>query len=307
MKVFVTGGDGFVGKHLEAAFTAAGHTVTPVGGPHAPGGIDIENVSQIAEALRDALPDAIVHLAAVSSVSRSHQHPREAMAVNAVGTTALLEAMRLVCADARLLVVSSGEVYGRAAARGPLPEDAPLEPLSPYAASKVAAEAVAFQYHRSYGTHVVCARSFSHLGAGQSPSFAIPSFASQIAAIRQGRASSTLLTGDMTPIRDFLHVADVVDAYEVLLEKGVPGTAYNVASGVGRSLQSLLDQLLDLSGVQAHIEVDPARLRPVEIPVLVGNAWRLRGLGWLPSRTVEQALRDVLAEFGGLSRASMRP
>jgi GDP-4-dehydro-6-deoxy-D-mannose reductase len=307
MKVFVTGGDGFVGKHLAAAFTTAGHTVTPVGGPQVSGGVDIENVSQIAEALRDALPDAIIHLAAVSSVSRSHQHPRESMAVNAVGTTALLEAMRLVCPEARLLVVSSGEVYGRSASYGPLPEDAALEPLSPYAASKVAAESVAFQYHRSYGTHVVCARSFSHLGAGQAPTFAIPSFASQIAAIRQGRASSTLLTGDMTPIRDFLHVADVVDAYGVLLEKGIPGTAYNVASGMGRSLQSLLDKLLELSGVQARIEVDPARLRPVEIPVLVGDASRLRSLGWEASRTVEQALRDVLDEFGALQRASRAP
>jgi GDP-4-dehydro-6-deoxy-D-mannose reductase len=300
MRILVTGADGFVGKHLVAALRDDAAEVIAAGGPAVPGGIDLQSSESVSAKLRDARPDVVVHLAAVSSVSRSHRHPIETLAVNALGTTILLDAAHRECPRARLLVVGSGEVYGRSAGAGAVGEDAPLEPLSPYAASKVAAEAVALQFHRSYGMDVVCARSFAALGAGQATDFAIPSFASQIAAIKRRQAPAVLHTGDMTPVRDFLHVQDVVSAYRVLVKRGVAGAAYNVASGAGCTLRSLLDDMLTLASVEAEVKVDPARLRPVELPMLVGDASRLRRLGWAPVHTVEEALRDVLAEHGAL-------
>ncbi|HEX4337950.1 MAG TPA: GDP-mannose 4,6-dehydratase [Polyangiaceae bacterium] len=300
MKVLVTGPDGFVGGHLCRGLAAAGHDVVEARGPGMEEGLDIRDAARVDELLHASLPDAVVHLAAVSSVGKSHRDPVETLDVNVVGTAALLSAARKAVPSARLLVVGSGEVYGRTSGGVPAAEDAPLEPLSPYAASKAAAEMVALQFHRSYGTDVVCVRSFSHIGRGQAPDFAIPSFAAQLAAIRRGEAPPVLRTGDLTPVRDFLHVADVVDAYELLLRKGRAGSVYNVASGEGHSIRSLLDEMLDVSRVQAKVEVDPSRLRPVEIPVLLGDPARLKALGWTRRRTVRDALRDVLDEHGAL-------
>jgi GDP-4-dehydro-6-deoxy-D-mannose reductase len=298
MRVFVTGAEGFVGAHLCRALTAAGHLVIVAPGPGSDDGVDIRDEPRLAALLHDAEPEAVVHLAAVSSVGKSHRDPIGTLDVNVVGTTALLAATRRAAPDARLLIIGSGEVYGGSAAQGPVTENAPVEPLSPYAASKAAAEIVALQFHRSYGSNVVCVRSFSHVGRGQALDFAIPSFAAQLAAIRRAEAPPVLRTGDLSPVRDFLHVSDVVGAYELLLRKGAAGSVYNVASGVGRSIRNLLDEMLELSGVNARVEVDPARLRPVEIPTLVGNPARLAALGWTPKRAVRDALRDVLEEQG---------
>ncbi len=300
MKVLVTGPDGFVGTHLCRALSAAGHEVVEAKGPTAEEGVDIRDVERLGELLHATHPDGVVHLAAVSSVARSHRDPVETLDVNVVGTAALLSAARKAVPGARLLVIGSGEVYGRGGEAAPAKESAALEPLSPYAASKAAAEMLALQFHRSYGTDVVCARSFSHIGRGQSVDFAIPSFAAQLAAIRRNEAPPVLRTGDLSPVRDFLHVADVIAAYVLLLEKGAAGGVYNVASGAGHSLRSLLDDMLELCSVQAKIEVDPARLRPVEIPVLVGDPARLAALGWAVRHPLREALRDVLAEQGAL-------
>jgi GDP-4-dehydro-6-deoxy-D-mannose reductase len=299
MRVLVTGPEGFVGRHLCQGLAARGHEVIEAPGPGSEEGVDIRDATRLGALLHSVRPQAVVHLAAASSVGRSHRDPVETLDVNAVGTTALLAAARRAAPDARLLIIGSGEVYGRAAS-SPATERTPLEPLSPYAASKAAAELIALQFHRSYGTNVVCVRAFSHLGSGQGQDFAVPSFAAQLAAIKRGEAPPVLRTGDLSPVRDFLHVADVVSAYELLMRVGAPGSVYNVASGTGRSIQSLLDEMLVLSNINARVEVDPARLRPVEIPVLLGDPARLRALGWEPRHQVRQALSDVLAEQGGL-------
>ncbi|HEX7669437.1 MAG TPA: NAD-dependent epimerase/dehydratase family protein, partial [Polyangiaceae bacterium] len=182
MKILVTGADGFVGRHLSLALRAANHEVVEPGGPSAPNGLELTDGPSVLAAMDAARPDAVVHLAAVSSVAESHHEPGRTFAVNAVGTTHVLAAIRKASPRARLLLVSSAEVYGRAAANSPTNEDAPLEPLSPYAASKVAGEVAALQFHRSYGTDVVIARPFGHVGSGQALRFVIPSFAAQIAA-----------------------------------------------------------------------------------------------------------------------------
>jgi GDP-4-dehydro-6-deoxy-D-mannose reductase len=304
MKSLVTGPDGFVGRHLCKWLSAAGHEVVEARASGGPNGFDIRDSESVTKVLSATRPEAVVHFAAVSSVAQSHRDPAEAFAVNAVGTVNLLAASRKVCPDARLLVIGSGEVYGRAAKPGPTPEDAPLEPLSPYAVSKVAAEMAALQFHRSYGTNVVCTRSFSHLGTGQATQFVVPSFAEQIAKIKKGAARPVLLTGDLSPVRDFLHVEDVVAAYGLILTSGASGTVYNVASGSARSVRSLLDEMLVLAEVTADVEVDPARVRPVEIPSLIGDPSRLGALGWTPKHDVTTALRDVLREHGALAASS---
>jgi GDP-4-dehydro-6-deoxy-D-mannose reductase len=299
MRVLVTGAEGFVGRHSCAALRTSGHDVTELPGPGVAGGMDIRDVKELASRVSAARPDAVLHLAAVASVGASHRTPALTMDVNVVGTAALLTAVRDEAPGARTLVIGSGEVYGRAG-DAPAPEETPIAPLSPYASSKAAAELVAFQFFRSYGVPVVCARSFNHLGAGQSADFVVPAFAAQLGAIRKGRAEPVLRIGELSPVRDFLHVDDVVRAYELLLVTGAPGEAYNVASGEGRSVKSLLDEMLELTGLAVRIEVDPERMRPVELPCLVGDASRLRALGWTPRLGIRDALREVLVEHGAL-------
>lgn len=298
MKILVTGADGFVGRHLGPVLRDAGHEVSEARSPGDADGFELTDPAKVQRALEAVRPEAIVHLAAVSSVAESHRDPARTMAVNALGTAHLLAAAKDVCPRARLLFVSSGEVYGRLPPGPAAVEDVPPAPLSPYAASKLAAEVVALQFHRSYGMDVLVARPFSHLGRGQAPHFVVPSFAIQIAAIARGAAEPVLRTGDLSPRRDLLHVDDVVRAYELLLRAGKPGGIYNVASGTGRTIRELLDEMLALARVEARVEADPALVRPVEIPELIGDPARLRALGWAPRRTVRDALVEVFDERG---------
>ncbi len=241
-------------------------------------------------------PEGVIHLAGISSVARSHSEPAETAAVNVAGAANLLQAVRDHAPRARVLLVGSGEEYGRLEPDRPADERSPLAPVSPYAASKVAAEILGRQAFASYGTAVVLLRPFNHLGAGQAPGFVVPSFAAQLVKISRGQASATIEVGDLSPVRDFTHVLDVVDAYLLLLAHGEPGEAYNICSGEGWSIRQVLDALQALANTQAEIRVDPARLRPAEIPWLVGNPARIEQLGWKRRRSVDQALGEVLAE-----------
>jgi GDP-4-dehydro-6-deoxy-D-mannose reductase len=307
MKVLVTGADGFVGRHLCRHLCDMGDAVLAVtGGPEAAALLGVPVSSQhcveitdkqaVHQVFESTLPDAVVHLAGFSSVGKSHEQPEQAFLVNTLGSVHVLTAVRDFCPRARVLLVNSSEAYGSMPFGSRAREDQPLVPLSPYAASKLAAEVAGFQFQRSNQLHVLSARAFSHLGRGQSPSFAIPAFAQQLAAIAAGKATAVLKVGDLSPIRDFSHVSDVVEAYRLLLLRGEPGEAYNVASGAGRSMKSLLDELILLSRVRAEIEVDPSRLRRVELPYSVGDPAKLMRLGWAPSRSVSLALADALAE-----------
>lgn len=300
MRVFVTGADGFVGRHLCAALRAAGDEVLEAHGPRAETvsstalHLDISELDKVREAVAEAKPDAVIHLAGFSSVAKSHQNPPRVYAVNALGAVNLLTAVRESVPKARVLLVSSGEVYGPVPAGTRAAEETPRMPLSPYAASKAAAELAGVQFHRNYGMNVVIARPFNHLGAGQDPTFVVPSFAAQIGAIALGRIDPVLRTGNLDAVRDFSHVKDVVAAYQLLVTKGEAGQTYNVCSGEGRTIGSVLEEMLQLTGVQARIELDPARLRPSDIPSLVGAPDKLRALGWEPKLTLTDALRDVL-------------
>jgi len=296
MRVLVTGSDGFVGRHLVAALRARGDAVEACGSPGAIGGLEITDDEAVSSRIDRTRPEAVVHLAGISSVAESHKHPTTAVAVNVLGAMNLLKGLREHARGARVLLVGAGEEYGRLAEGERAAEDHPLAPLSPYAASKVAVEVLARQALAAYGMAVVFARPFNHLGAGQASNFFLPSFAAQVIRIKRGEVAPLISVGDLTPVRDFTHVLDVVDAYLLLLKRGVTGETYNICSGQGRSIASLLEELQQIAKTSAAIRVEADRLRPTEIPWLIGDPGRIEALGWTRRRTVRRALEEVLEE-----------
>jgi len=328
-KALVTGANGFVGGWLIADLLRDGCEVLGVGrvpDPAAPparlgacdlSGVDADGaaayagpdgawtfrdldlaVEGAAAALLDLhRPDAVYHLAAQSSAAISFDDPHLTFDVNVTGTLRLLEALRALPPDARprLLAVGSSEEYGPVATTTPLDEATPLNPASPYGVTKVTQTLLCRQYARSFDLPVVMTRSFAHTGPGQSTVFAYPSFARQIVAIERGEQPPTLRVGDLSPVRDYLHVADVVRAYRLLRERGEPGEIYNVASGEGLSMQKGLDILLAASDSGIGVEPDPARFRPSNVPYMVGDCDKLkRATGWKPARGLDDTLRDLL-------------
>jgi len=300
MRVLVTGAGGFVGRQLCEHLTARGDQAIPIGWPASSTqdgtkSVDVTDAQAVRDAVEAAQPDAIVHLAGLSSVAASHRDPSRTFAVNALGAVNVLAAVQQIASGARVLLVGSSEMYGPLAPGSRATEESPLRPVSPYASSKVAAEVAGFQFHRGRSLSVVSARPFNHVGRGQRTDFVVPSFAEQIASIRRGRTSGVLRVGNLDAVRDFSHVADVVEAYRLLLHRGESGQAYNVCSGEGRSIGGVLQRMIELAGVEVRIEVDPSRFRPSELPYLVGDPVKLQRLGWRASRTLDDALRDALA------------
>jgi GDP-4-dehydro-6-deoxy-D-mannose reductase len=260
--------------------------------------MDVTRQEQIAAALEASCPDVILHLAAISHVPDAMHNPGYAYEVNVVGTVRLLaevERLRMEgkC-DPTVLVVGSAEQYGRHDFNEmPLHEDVEQRPLTLYAASKTAQEVAALQAWRSRGARIVCTRSFNHSGIGHAPRFLLPGLVAQ--AIALPPAGGTLLIGNGDTMRDFLHVADVVEAYVALLERGAPGEVYNVCSGEGSTVRELAATVLQRLGVSADIATDPARARPVDVPVLVGSNQKLRRVtGWAPRRTRSDIIDDLI-------------
>lgn len=239
--------------------------------------------------------EAILHLAALASGREARQNVGRAWNVNAAGTARLCEAAaRLGDRPAPLmLVVSTGEVYGMGGTAGRQETD-PAAPVSPYASSKLGAEVAAFEVMRRTGLRCIVARPFAHTGPGQTDQYVVPALASRIrAAARSGDGS--IPVGNLDPVRDFLDVRDVVEAYVRLLRQGVPGQVYNIASGVGISLRVVFDRLAALLGVSVRPVTDPALTRTADVPHLVGDSTKLRqATGWEPSLSFDQSLRDLV-------------
>jgi GDP-4-dehydro-6-deoxy-D-mannose reductase len=302
----VTGANGFVGGHLvprllsadarvfglvrpgtsrEAAFTAVE--------------ADLLDAAAVVRAVAEAAPDRIVHLAAQSSAKDSWQSPDATLRVNLLGLLNLLEAVRRAGLLPRMLVVGSAEEYGAVSdASRAIDEDTPLRPCSPYAVSKVAQGYLALQYHLAHKLPIVRTRTFNHTGPGRGAGFAESSFARQIAEIEAGRREPVIHVGNLEAVRDFGDVRDVVRAYLMLIEEGEAGEVYNVCSGHGVRIGDVLDRLLALSSARVEIRTDPALLRPADVPVLVGDATKLRrATPWRPEIPLERTLADLLQHW----------
>lgn len=290
----MTGAGGFVGAHLMKHLADEGDEVV---GLDRLDGIDITEADELTEAVLKAAPDAVYHLAGASDVGGSWSAPRSTFLANALGTLNVLEASR-EAGVTRVLAVSSADVYGRVdESELPLDEDQPLRPVSPYAASKVAADALAQQAWLGHRLPVMRVRAFNHLGPGQSDKFVAPSLAARIAGNERDGGDQVPI-GNMTPRRDVTDVRDVVRAYRLLIEHGEPGAVYNVCSGRAVSVAEIADQLLGMAHRPMHLVPDPELQRPVDIPVLVGDSNKLRAAtGWAPSIPLETTLADVLADW----------
>ncbi len=302
MHVLVTGAEGFVGSRLVEQLVQRGHAVTsccspapPVRGvqasdrPNAPAtsvALDVCDRRAVERVFREKAPDAVVHLAGLSDVAASWRRIHDYYRVNVEGAEHVAAAAReLSC---RLLLASSAEVYGRVrVADLPVAETQRLRPGSPYALTKAAAERLSLPFG------AIAARAFNLIGPGQSTRFALPSFAAQLAAIAAGRAEPVLHVGNLGARRDFVHVDDGVDALILLLERGEAGGAFNIARSEAVAVESVLHRLIEISGIEVEMRHDPARRRPADVPVMCGDASRLRALGWRPERSLDEALRAI--------------
>jgi GDP-4-dehydro-6-deoxy-D-mannose reductase len=296
LRVLVTGAQGFVGGRLVPRLVAAGHT--PIGVDRE---VDVGDPGAIAGTVRSAAPDAVIHLAALSFVPDSFRDPLANFRVNFLGVRHLLDAAAAHAPGSRVVVVSTGNVYGVATPpAAPFDESAPLRPGSPYARAKAAADLLARGYARR-GLDVVRVRPFNHTGRGRPESFVESSLAKQIVEIALGRRRPRIEVGNLDAVRDFLDVEDVVAAYLGLLDRSVPPGVYNVASGVGRSVREVLGSLLALVGVaesKVEITVETSRWRPTDHAV--GDAGRLRAAtGWAPRVSFTDTLRALVEGWRG--------
>jgi GDP-4-dehydro-6-deoxy-D-mannose reductase len=289
----VTGAGGFVGPHLVAHLRAAGDDVTEMDllGPVE---LDVTDADSALACIDAARPDVVYHLAALSHVGQSWSSPGRSFRVNAEGTLHVLRAC-LEVGVPRVVVILSSEVYGNASGDTPLREDAPLRPVTPYGASKAAADLVALQMHLADRLDVVRVRPFGHTGPGQSDQFVVPALASRIARAERDGVDE-IPVGSLDAVRDLSDVRDVDRAYRQLALEGVAGEAYNVCSGVGVSIREIADLLLTHAKRDIRLVTDPALVRAVDAPRMVGDNAKLRETtGWAPEFSLEQTLADVLA------------
>lgn len=315
MRVLITGCGGFVGKHLCRFFQTQ-----PESGDEIYAGVyseeearsvmettglpaarilqaDITDKEAVRQMTETAAPHRVVHLAAQASVALSFQEPELTMRINADGTRYLLEALRDVSPTARVLLVGSIDQYGYVEPDSqPIPETCPLTGVSPYGESKRRQEALALQHVRRYGQQIILARSAPHIGRGQSRRFAVADWVAQIREMKRGERPRMLTVGNLEAVRDISDVRDVTRAYGMLLEKGVPGEVYNVGAGRGVKMAEIPPLLGKLAGIpDLEIHVDPDRLRPSDIPVLVPDVKKLIShTGWRPRYTLEQTLAWML-------------
>ena len=307
MRVLVTGGTGFVGRHLVQLLARHRHTVfaTYLTAPAdaLPSaellGCDMRNPDQVLRTVRLAQPQQVYHLAGLSSVTKSFAEARQVWEANVFAAMNLLDALRETAPKARILLVGSGQCYGRVARdRLPITEDEPAAPENPYAASKAAADLLGLQFFHSCELNVVRARPFNHTGPGQSPDFVCSNLARQVAEISAGLRPPKLCLGNLRVERDFSDVRDVVRAYELLLRHGQAGQAYNVASGRGVAISAVVRILQSFCPVRFKVEVERSRVRAGEVDRLFGSNRKLRRTtGWKPEYPLSRTLRDLYSHW----------
>ncbi len=330
----VTGALGFVGCHLTRSLLLAGLQVVGIGKhsktealpgqvgefrlgdgiPELKGSVtysgpsgtfiylalDLEDPAPIMDLMQAIRPVMIYHLAAQSSAAFSFEHPRETFQSNVLGTVNLLEAVRSLPRVNCPVVLSVGscEEYGpQDSSAYPLTEDTALNPLSPYAVSKVSQTLLCRQYVRAWDLPIIPVRAFSHTGPGQDSRFVFPSFARQIAAAEAGKGPLEIVTGDLSVVRDFLHVRDVITAYRALMKEGTPGEIYNVSSGQSVTIEQGLKIMTGMANCAITVRQDPDLMRPADTPVMLGDNSKLcKETGWSPEWDLTYTLGSLMEE-----------
>ncbi len=312
MRVLITGVTGFAGSHL-AEFILAEHPDAEVFGTmrwrsRTENIRDVESKIQLLECdLRDLSsakqlmervnPDRIFHLAAQSFVPSSWNAPAESLTTNIIGQLNVFESVRAMKTDPWIQIACSSEEYGMVYENElPIKETNPLRPLSPYAVSKVGQDYLGYQYHQSFGLKVIRTRGFNHDGPRRGDVFVSSNFAKQIVMIEKGKKPPVMYVGNLEARRDFTDVRDMVRGYWLALDGNCePGEAYNLCSGTDYCIQDVLDMLIEMSGQKVEVREDPERLRPSDVPVLLGDASKFKAAtGWEPTIPYEQTLQDML-------------
>jgi len=313
MRVFITGITGFVGSHL-ADYILDNHSEAEIFGlkrwrsprdniRHIEDRLklydgDLRDLTSMLAIIKEIKPDWIFHLAAQSFVPYSYSTPVDTLTTNVIGTANLLEAVRIMGIDPKIGICSSPEVYGQPNKKDiPITEDCPLRPVSPYAVSKVAEDMLAYMYYQAYGLKTIRSRAFTHTGPRRGEVFVVSSFAKQIARIEQGAQPPVLRVGNLDSVRTWCDVRDTIRAYWLLLEKGEPGEAYNIAGNETMTIREMLNLLLSLSNIGGPVEinVDKGLLRPRDVESQIADDSKFRNLtGWQPAIPFKKTLEDTL-------------
>lgn len=315
MKSLITGITGFVGSHLAELLLSKGHDVYGLcrwrsdskNIEHIKDKLtlieaDIKDASSVHNAIKDIRPDYIFHLAAMSFVKASWEYPAETLSTNILGELNVLEAVRnLGLKDTRILIAGSSEEYGLVTRYElPIKESNPLRPMSPYGVSKVAQDLLAQQYWHSYKIHTVITRAFNHEGPRRGDVFCTSSFAKQIALIEKGKQEPVIFVGDLNTKRDFTDVRDMVKAYLLVIEKCNPGVPYNICSGRAIRIYDVLHTLLSFTKMEIVVRQDSARMRPSDVPVLLGDCMRFKKkTGWKTTIPFGKTMKDLLEYWRG--------
>ena len=306
MKALIIGAAGFVGKHLATHLIDVGWKVAVTKLPSEAMSmdlpmyeLDILDSTAIGKLLGKTKPNFIFHLAAQSSVPISWDKPALTIDVNIKGTVNLLEAVRNLETNPRILLIGSGEEYGYVLPEDvPIKENTPLRPGNVYAATKITQGLLGQIYARAYGLDVVIVRAFNHAGPGQSDIFVLSNFCKQVAMIEAGQVDPIIKVGNLEAKRDFTDVRDVVKAYKLLIEKGKSGIIYNVGTGKAVSIRALLDKILSLSNASIEVELDANRMRPSDTPIIEPDITLItQQTGWKPEISIETTLLDILNDW----------
>lgn len=315
MRVLITGITGFAGSHLADYCLERGdvevhgivrwrsrtENIEHLEGRFTPHECDLRDATSTRSVIEDVCPDYIFHLAAQSFVPASWNAPSESLTTNVIGQVNVFEAVRLTGHKCRIQLACSSEEYGMVYEdEVPITETNPLRPLSPYGVSKVGQDLLGYQYFMSYGMDVVRTRGFNHTGPRRGPVFVCSDFAKQIVDIERGVRKPVISVGNLDAKRDFTDVRDTVRGYFLALEKGKPGEVYNICREQCWTIREILDMLLELSDIKITVEVDKKRLRPSDVPILLGDSTKFRtDTGWKPEIPFEQTLRDIVDYWRG--------